>query len=435
MFLSELSESFNVNEKGNFTIGGVDTVLLSNEYKTPLYVMDEDMIRKNCRLFKRSIEDFYGGNGLVCYASKAFCCKEIYRIMKSEGLGVDVVSIGELYTAVSAGFDPKNICLHGNNKTDDELRFALEKRVGRIVIDNLNEMKRLDKEAEKLGIKPNVLLRIKPGIDAHTHDFIRTGQIDSKFGFALETGEAFEAVGLALSSKNLNLVGLHCHIGSQIFDVSPFVLAAEVMMDFRAEIKDKFSKELKELNLGGGFGIRYTSDEDPIGLDEYMKAVSEAIKKKANETKTSIPFILLEPGRSIVASAGATLYTVGNRKEIPEVRTYISVDGGMTDNPRYALYKSKYEAVVANKASLPRDEKVTLAGKCCESGDLLGENMEVQKAEVGDIIAVLATGAYNYSMASHYNRIANPAVVMVSGGKSRVIVKRESLEDLTKNDI
>ncbi len=428
------SEPLSVNEEGHLTIGGVDTVWLAENYQTPLYVMNEETIRRHCKIFRQSVQEYYGGHGLVCYASKAFCCKEIYRIMTQEQMGVDAVSIGEMYTALSAGFNPEHICLHGNNKTKEELQFALEHGIGRIVVDNLTELSVLNQMATEMRKTPRILLRIKPGIDAHTHDFIRTGQIDSKFGFALETGEALEAVQCALTAKSMRLAGLHCHIGSQIFDVSPFVLAAEVMMDFRAEIRRRFSVELEELNLGGGFGISYTHEDRPVPLEEYMKAVSQALKQKADEHQMSVPFILLEPGRSIVATAGLTLYRVGARKEIPGIRTYLSVDGGMTDNPRYALYQAKYEAVVANKASLVRDEQVTLAGKCCESGDLLGENMMLQKADAGDLVAVLATGAYNYSMASHYNRIANPAVVMVANGKARVIVKRETLEDLIRND-
>lgn len=430
-----VSEQLSINEQNHLTVGGVDTVLLADTYQTPLYVMDENLIRENCRTFQNSLKEYYDGHGMICYASKAFSCKEIYRIMEQEKMGVDVVSVGEMYTAVSAGFNPKNICLHGNNKTLEELQFALEHGIGRIVVDNLTELSLLNRLAEQQGITPNILLRIKPGIDAHTHDFIRTGQIDSKFGLALETGEALEAVHFAIAAQHLHLVGLHCHIGSQIFDTKPFVLAAEVMMDFRAKIRDQFSYELKELNLGGGFGIRYTCEEQPVPLEKYMKEVSLAIKKKAVEENMEVPFIILEPGRSIVASAGITLYRVGARKEIPNVRTYLSVDGGMTDNPRYALYQSEYEAVVANKASLPRDEVVTLAGKCCESGDLLGENMKLQRAEAGDIIAILVTGAYNYSMASHYNRIATPAVVMVRDGQARIVVKRETLEDLVRNDL
>lgn len=430
-----VSENLTVNEKGHLAVSGVDTVELAKEYGTPLYVMDEAMIRSACRRFKKSIDEFYGGAGLVCYASKAFSCKEIYRIVDSEGIGADVVSGGELYTAASVGFPMDKVCFHGNNKTDEELELAVEKKVGRIIVDNVYELERLDRLAEKKGVVANIMFRIKPGIDAHTHNFVKTGQIDSKFGFALETGEAFEAVKKAVELKNVHLVGLHCHIGSQIFDIDPFVHAAEVMLGFIAKIKDELSFEVKELNLGGGFGIKYTNEDKPCAFEKYMECVSVKVKEICAEKGIKLPFILIEPGRSIVAPAGLTLYTVGGIKEIPNIRTYVSIDGGMGDNPRYALYKSEYDIEVANKAGEEKTEKITLAGKCCESGDLIGENMPVQHVEVGDTIAVLATGAYNYSMSSNYNRLCKPAVVMVKDGKTRVIVKRETLEDLIRNDI
>ncbi|HOV41337.1 MAG TPA: diaminopimelate decarboxylase, partial [Oscillospiraceae bacterium] len=381
------------------------------------------------------LEKFYDKNGLVCYASKAFCCKEICRIMKEEDMGLDVVSGGELFTALSVGFPAVKICFHGNNKTDDEITLALSHGVGRIVVDNFSELERLENLSSKLRKKANIMLRVKPGIDAHTHDFIKTGQIDSKFGLALETGEAFEAVKYAISLENVVLKGLHCHIGSQIFDIEPFELAAKVMLEFMAKISNELSYSISELNLGGGFGIKYLSEHDPAPYEAYMERVSKVIKQSCKELDIPQPFVMIEPGRSIVGAAGITLYTIGAVKEIPGVRTYVSVDGGMCDNPRYALYRSQYEAVLANKASGQKDTVVTIAGKCCESGDLIGENIPLQKAEPGDIIAVLATGAYNYSMSSNYNRIAKPPVVMVSKGNSKVIVKRETLDDLIRNDL
>lgn len=430
-----VSKNLSVNEKGHLAIGGTDTVSLAEQYGTPLYVMDEALIRENCRSFKGSIDKYYGGKGLVCYASKAFCCKAMCKVMMSENIGLDVVSEGELYTAASVGFPMENVCFHGNNKTDGELSLAIEHKVGRIIVDNIFELERLNALAKEKGVKANIMYRIKPGIDAHTHDFIRTGQIDSKFGFALETGEAFEAVHKAISLENIELVGLHCHIGSQIFDIDPFVLAAEVMINFIAEIKTKTGYEVRELNLGGGFGIKYTNEDSPVAYDKYMEMVSVKVKALCEEKNVSLPFILIEPGRSIAAPAGITLYTVGGIKNIPNIRTYVSIDGGMGDNPRYALYKSKYDAIVANKASQPKNTTVTIAGKCCESGDLIGEGMPLQQTEPGDIIAVLATGAYNYSMSSNYNRIPKPAVVFVNGNESRVVVKRETLEDIIRNDL
>lgn len=430
-----LTEQMAVNEAGHFAVGGVDTIALAKEYGTPLYVMDEALIRKNCRSFRESIERCYDGNGLVCYASKAFSCKEMYRIAASEQLGVDVVSAGELYTALSAGFPAEHIVFHGNNKTPQELEYAVDSEVGRIIVDNLTELELLEQIAKKADKTVSVMFRIKPGIDAHTHSFIRTGQIDSKFGFALETGEAMAAVKEAAVLHHVKLKGLHCHIGSQIFDVDPFVEAAKVMMRFIAEIKQELGLTIGELNLGGGFGIKYTGEDKPVPYDCYMEPVSEAIKAAAAQYELPVPFVYIEPGRSIVGAAGITLYTVGAVKEIPNIRTYVSIDGGMTDNPRYALYESRYEMLLANKAAEEKTENVTVAGKCCESGDLLGKDIPLQKAEPGDILAVLSTGAYNYSMASNYNRIGRPAVVMLNDGKARLIVKRESLEDLVKNDL
>lgn len=430
-----VSENLNVNEKGNLTIGGADTVELARQYGTPLYVMDEQAVRKACQRFKNSIDKYYDGKGLACYASKAFSCLEMCRIVGSEGMGLDAVSIGELYTAVKAGFDVSKIGFHGNNKTNEELEYAVDVKVGHIIVDNISELLRLEEIAKSKNVKPDIMFRIKPGIDAHTHDFVKTGQIDSKFGFALETGEAFEAVKQAIACENVNLMGLHCHIGSQIFDIDPFEEAGKVMLNFIAKIKNELNYEIKALNLGGGFGIKYLNEHDPAPFETYMERTSEIVKNTCSELGIALPYIFIEPGRSIAAPAGITLYTVGARKEIPNIRTYVSIDGGMADNPRYILYQSEYEAVVANKAGEPRNEKITLAGKCCESGDLIGENMPLQHAESGDIIAVCATGAYNYSMSSNYNRLQKPAVVFVNNGESRIAVKRETLDDIIRNDI
>ena len=430
-----VSDCLSINEKGHLVIGGCDAVNLAKEYGTPLYVMDETTIRKACRAYKRSFEQHYGGKGLPFYASKALNCKAICRIVMEEGLGLDVVSGGELYTALQAGFPAEKIHMHGNNKTRAELNMALEAGVGRIVLDNLYEMETLNEMAGKLGKKAEVSMRIKPGIDAHTHEFIRTGQIDSKFGFALETGEALQAVKQICAAENLTLKELHCHIGSQIFEMEPFVQAAKVMMDFMAEIRKDTGLTVESLNLGGGFGIHYLSSDQPQPYDRYMEAVSLAIREKAAAHDFPMPFICIEPGRSIVGEAGITLYEIGGIKEIPNMRHYVSIDGGMTDNPRYALYQSAYTVLVANKAAKPADYKATIAGKCCESGDLIQENTMIQTPEIGDILAVLSTGAYNYSMASNYNRIPRPAIVMVREGEARLAVRRESYEDLIRNDL
>ena len=408
---------------------------LAQQYGTPLYVMDEAEIRRACRSYRQSITDYYGSNGMVVYAGKALLCKEICRVIAQEDIGLDVVSGGELFTALEAGFPMDRVVFHGNNKTVEELTMAVRNGVGRIVVDNLCELELLAALAASAKRQMDILLRVKPGIDAHTHNFVRTGQIDSKFGLALETGEAFEAVQAALEHEYLSLQGIHCHIGSQIFDIDPFEHAAQVMMDFVGQVKRGLDYELRELNLGGGFGIRYVDQDDPVPYGSYMRRVSVAVKAAADKNGVALPKVMIEPGRSIVGSAGITLYTVGCIKDIPGVRKYVSVDGGMTDNPRYALYHSEYEAVIANRAAEQKDHRVTVAGKCCESGDLIGENMLLQTPQVGDVLAVLSTGAYNFSMASNYNRLLRPAMVMVNEGKARLIVRRQAYEDLVAHDL
>ena len=394
-----------VGENGNLSIGGCDVAALAEEYGTPAYIMDEDQIRENCRVYNRAMQEYYGGNGIVLYASKALSCKYIYRMMKEENMGIDVVSGGEMYTALKAGFPAERIYFHGNNKTDDELKMALENGVGRIVVDNVFELESLNRLSGEMGKTADILFRIKPGIDAHTHSFIRTGQI------------------------------VHCHIGSQIFELEPFELAAEKMMTFIADLKDKYDISIKELNLGGGYGIKYTEGDTPIDYDKYIQAVSKVVRRISEERGIPLPYIVMEPGRSITAETGLTVYRVGAVKEIPGVRTYISVDGGMGDNPRYILYQSEYEAVRVNNPLAEKTVTATLAGKCCESGDILIKDAKLPEIKVGDLVAVLATGAYNYSMASNYNRIPRLPIVMVSGGKSRLAVKRESYDDLIANDL
>lgn len=430
-----VSDCLNVNEKGHLTIGGCDTLDLAAEFGTPLYVMDEATVRGNCRAFKQSIEDNYHGRGLALYASKAFSCKEIYRIIADEGLGIDVVSGGEMYTAMQAGFPMERAVFHGNNKTEAEMRMGLEAGIGRFVVDSIYELERLNAVASEMNKTAKIMLRIKPGIDAHTHSFIQTGQIDSKFGVALENGEAMQAVKKAITFPAVELVGVHCHIGSQIFEIDPFELAAKVMVNFIAEIKRETGHEIKELNLGGGFGIKYSEGDNPAPYGEYMKKVADVVNETCRANGMDTPFIYIEPGRSVVGAAGITLYTVGSVKTIENVRTYVAIDGGMVDNPRYILYQSEYELMVANRADKPRDFKATVAGRCCESGDLIQEHTMIQKPESGDTLAVLATGAYNYSMASNYNRVPRPPVVMVKDGQPRVIVNRESYEDIIRNDI
>jgi diaminopimelate decarboxylase len=417
------------------TIGGVDVPALAREYGTPLYIMDEDAIRSTCREYRKAMLRHYGKNFLVAFASKAFCTKYMYKILAEENMGADVVSGGELYTALKAGFPMNRVYFHGNNKTDDEIKLALSSGVGRFVADNTEELSRLNEIAAAEGCVADISFRIKPGVEAHTHEFIKTGQIDSKFGVALINDEAFDFAKTALGLKNIRLVGVHCHIGSQIFDIDPFVHAADLMIDFISRVKSELGYEIAELNLGGGFGIRYTEKDDPKQIDEIVKSFTSAVLKKVSENNIKPPFLVIEPGRSIVAPYGITVYTVGSVKHIKNIRTYVSIDGGMTDNPRYALYQSEYTAVLPERINEPATETVTIAGRCCESGDLIGKDMKIPPVKPNDLIAVLSTGAYNYSMASNYNRIPRPPVVTVSGGKSRLIVRRESYEDLIRNDI
>ncbi|MBQ2966941.1 MAG: diaminopimelate decarboxylase [Clostridia bacterium] len=430
-----ISDSLGINNKNHLTIGGLDTLNIAKEFGTPVYVMDETQIRKNCRLYLDSIKEACGDKGLALYASKAFSCMYMCKLVAEEGMGLDVVSGGELYTAHKAGFPMEKVYFHGNNKTPDELKMAIDFGVGRVVVDNSYELQTLNKLACTEGKTAKVLFRVKPGIDAHTHDFIMTGQVDSKFGFGLETGDAMEILHVAKQLPNIDVVGLHCHIGSQIFDKEPFLEAAEVMTNFIADATAETGIVFKELNLGGGYGIRYVETDNPIGYDEYIGAVAEIVRKIAYNRGIEMPMLLMEPGRSIVGSAGITLYTVGVVKDIPGIRKYVSVDGGMADNPRFIMYDAEYTAIVANNASAEPTEQVTVAGKCCESGDLIIKNATVPRIEVGDTLAILSTGAYNYSMASNYNRIPKPPVVMVREGMAKLIIKRETYEDVLKNDI
>lgn len=425
----------NINEKNHLVIGGCDCVELAKTFGTPLYVMDETVIRENMRMYKNAMDKYYSGNGLVLYASKAFCTLASCKLAEQEGLGLDVVSGGELFTAKEAGFPMDKVYFHGNNKTPAELSEAVDAGIGCFVVDNIQELALLNELAGSAGKRVKISFRVKPGVDAHTHEFIQTGQIDSKFGVALENGEAHAFVEAVLQMPNVMLSGVHCHIGSQIFDLEPFEVTARIMLNFIADVKEKYGIAITELNLGGGFGIKYTDADDPIAYDSYIESVSKTVKEVCAERGIEQPFMLMEPGRSIVAPAGVTLYTVGNIKDIKNVRKFVAIDGGMYDNPRYALYESRYTLLLANRADAPRTEKVTVAGKCCESGDLIAKDIQMPEAKTGDIMAVLATGAYNYSMSMNYNRNGRPPVVLVRDGKARIIVKGESYEDILRNDV
>lgn len=430
-----LHDHFDINTQGHLTIGGLDTVELAKEFGTPAYIMDENALRKMCRTYREAAISAFGADALPLYASKAFSCREVYRIAAEEGLGVDCVSGGEIFTAVSAGFPAERIYFHGNNKTDRDISDAMDAGVGTFVVDNTDELRALSREACRRGVTQRILLRITPGIDPHTHRAVVTGSVDSKFGSAIETGQAMAIVREALATEGVELVGLHCHIGSQIFDIEPFSDAADIMIRFFADIQRECGVSLSELNLGGGLGVRYTEYDPEIDYASAIAEIGKVVTGFCRKNGIPVPRVILEPGRSLVAASGLTLYTVGSVKEIPGFKNYISIDGGMPDNPRYALYSSQYTALVANRAGEARDYRATLAGRCCESGDLLGENMEIQRAERGDILAVLVTGAYNFSMASNYNRLPRPPVIFVKDGHARVVVRRETYEDLIERDL
>ncbi|SDW55980.1 diaminopimelate decarboxylase [Marininema mesophilum] len=420
-----------INEQGHLEIGGCDTVKLAEQFGTPLYMVDEAHIRNRMRQFVTAFQK----TGLafqVAYASKAFSTLAMNRIVEEEGLLLDVVSDGELYTALQAGFPPDRIYFHGNNKTLSELEMALEVGVGLFVVDNFTELSLLDRLATTRGSKARILLRTTPGVEAHTHDYIQTGQEDSKFGFDYLSGQVFQAAQLALSSSGLELLGFHCHIGSQIFETEGFSLAIGKMADLCKECQNSLGFQTKVLNVGGGFGIRYNDRDQPLPVAKYVEAIERGVRIGFHGM--DIPEIWVEPGRSIVGEAGTTLYTVGTMKEVPGVRKYISVDGGMNDNPRPALYQANYEAMLANRGAEPVAETVSVAGKLCESGDMLIWDVSLPQVKNGDLLAVSCTGAYNYSMANNYNRVRRPAVVFLREGVADLIVRRESLADLLQND-
>lgn len=422
------------NQHGHLEIGGVDALYLAEKYGTPLYVYDVALIRERAKSFKQAFISA-GLKAQVAYASKAFSSVAMIQLAEEEGLSLDVVSGGELYTAVAAGFPAERIHFHGNNKSREELRMALEHRIGCIVVDNFYEIALLEDLCKETVHSIDVLLRITPGVEAHTHDYITTGQEDSKFGFDLHNGQTERAIEQVLQSEHIQLLGVHCHIGSQIFDTAGFVLAAEKIFKKLDEWRDSYSFVSKVLNLGGGFGIRYTEDDEPLHATEYVEKIIEAVKENASRYGFDIPEIWIEPGRSLVGDAGTTLYTVGSQKEVPGVRQYVAVDGGMNDNIRPALYQAKYEAAAANRIGEVHDKTVSIAGKCCESGDMLIWDIDLPEVKEGDLLAVFCTGAYGYSMANNYNRIPRPAVVFVENGEAHLVVKRETYEDIVKLDL
>lgn len=429
----KLFNNMKVNDNTLY-IDGVNSVNLAKKFGTPLYVMDEELIRDKC---KRYYKSFKADNGVnkVAYAGKAFLTLAMCQLINSEGLYLDVVSGGELYTAYKSEFPMKRIYFHGNNKTIDEIKMAVRLGIGRFVVDNIEEMEIINSISKEENKVQDILLRITPGIEAHTHDYIKTGQIDSKFGFTIVNNKAENAVKRALELPNIHFSGVHSHIGSQIFDVEPYCEEVNVMLSFIKDIQNKFETNVDELDLGGGFGIYYVDGDKPKSIEEFSSIILNEAEKKAEELNIKLPSLVIEPGRSIVGNAGITLYTVGAIKDIPGVRKYISVDGGMADNVRPALYGAKYECAISNRVESDFKEKVTVAGKFCESGDILIENVELPKVKSGDILAIFTTGAYGYSMASNYNKAERPAVVFVNNEKTTLVCRRQSLQDIIQNEL
>jgi len=423
-------------EDGMLRFAGRDPLELAKKYGTPLYLYDEDRIRENCRRFRQAVKSEFGEDSEVLYASKAASFKQIYRIAKEEGIWTDVVSSGEIATAEAAGFDLSHSCFHSNNKTLDDIRYAMDRNVGFFAVDCPEELYALAAESAKRGIRQNIILRITPGIDPHTYEAVATGRVDSKFGSAIETGQAEKITALALSLGNLKLCGFHCHVGSQLFDSEVQLRTAEIMMGFAADMKDKLGFEAEILDLGGGFGVRYTEEQPAPDAPSVIADVAKRLKSVCAARGIKMPRIFIEPGRAIVADAGMMLYTIGSVKRIPGYKAYVSVDGGMTDNPRYALYKSPYTFYDASRRTGLPEERFTVAGRCCESGDLLGENIPLP-AEIcrGDILACCTTGAYQFAMSSGYNRVPRPGLVMLKGGEDYVAVRRQKPEDMSEFDV
>ena len=422
-----------LNAAGHLTIGGCDAVDLAHQFGTPLVVYDVQQIRQQIRAFKRVFEE-NNVDYAVSYASKAFSAIAMYQVVAAEGAHVDVVSGGELYTAIKAGFPMADVSFHGNNKSREELEMAIDHHVGTIMIDNFHEIELLADVLEKLDAHVDVMLRITPGISAHTNKYIQTGQVDSKFGFDLQSGQADEALAKVLENPRMQMKGLHAHIGSQIFELAGFEGVAKKLVEVAAHWQEKFNYQAAVINVGGGFGIRYVKDDTPLAPEEFVAAIIKVIKAEIKETNLAMPTIWIEPGRSIAGPAGYNLYTVGSRKDVPGLKPYVTVDGGMGDNIRPALYEAQYETVLANNPRAELVEHVRVAGKYCESGDILSQNQVLPATKPGDVLAMLDTGAYGYSMASNYNRNPRPAVVFVEKGTAQVVIKRETYDDLVHLD-
>ena len=431
-----ICENLKRNENGELCFADMPLSDLAEQYGTPLYLYDEARIRHNCRVYLDAVKEGFGSDAKVMYASKAASFKQLYRIVKEEGLGVDVVSCGEIYTAQLAGFPLENAYFHSNNKTDSDIEFAISHGIGCFVVDNAEELFAIDEIAARHGIKQKIMLRITPGIDPHTYAAVATGKVDSKFGSAIETGQAKAITSLALTFENLELVGFHCHVGSQIFDAEVYLKTSRVMLGFVSDMERELGFVCHDLDIGGGLGVRYIESQPTLDIKATILKVALEMKKEAARLGITLPRISLEPGRSIVADAGLTLYTVGTVKRIPGYKSYVSVDGGMTDNPRFALYGSPYTILPVFDAEESEREICSVVGRCCESGDILQENVSLPTdTERGDLLACLTTGAYHYSMASNYNRIPRPPVVMLNNGESYLAVKRESIDDIVRLDV
>lgn len=430
-----LYNNLTINEKGHLAVGGLDAVELAEEFGTPLYVLDEEVIRANCRTYVDAMHECFGPQSAPLYASKALCFKGIYPLVESEGMCADVVSPGEIYTALAAGFPASKMFFHGTNKTDEDIEYGVKSGVGYFVVDNLNELEVLNRAASEAGVVQKVLLRLTCGLDPHTLEAINTGKVDSQFGVPIDTGQADGFVKAALECGNIEVAGFHSHVGSQIFESDSFNRQVEILIAYAAKVRDEFGYTIKVLNIGGGFGVRYT-DRDPVSdIPARIREVADHLNAALEKYDFELDAVFMEPGRSIVAAAGVTLYRTGGVKEVKGYRNYVTVDGGMTDNPRYALYKSEYTVLNASRAGEEADFECTIAGRCCESGDRIAEGISMARPKRGDIIAVLTTGAYNYSMASNYNRVPRPAMVMIADGKAGLVVKRESFEDMMRNEI
>ena len=432
-----ICNNLSINEAGHLCLGGQDTVALAAEYGTPLYLFDADRIRERCRTYRKALRAAFGEKANALYAGKAASFRAIYRIMKEEGMGIDVVSSGEVYTAHSTGFPMEMAYFHSNNKTDADIAYGMDCGVGYFVVDNREELDAIEHFAAERGIRQKVLLRLTPGIDPHTYEAVSTGKVDSKFGSAIETGQAEEIAVYAMGLAHVDLMGFHCHVGSQVFDSDIFLRAAAIMLDFVAHMKNTHGFITRELDLGGGYGVRYLESDPEIDIAANVAEVGRAVLTQCEALGIELPAIRMEPGRSIVADAGMTLYTAGTVKRIPGYKNYVSVDGGMTDNPRFALYRSPYTVMLANRADDAGETfRCSVVGRCCESGDIIQENVALP-ADVkrGDIVAVLTTGAYNFSMASNYNRIPRPPIVLLEQGRDTLAVRRETFADICKNDL